>query len=138
MNKLTAEDISVDNTIDAQMEVEQEDSASLTLLNELVRNETKKHTHELTSQIESLKHTIKSLKSTRDHNPTPGTLTKRNATTKATQQNTSAKSAATPEKYSSKIEDRSSQRNFQRIQQKRRSKSPQQREISDGDNPSSH
>ena len=42
MKKLIAEDLSVNATIDAQMEVEQEDSVSRALLNELVRKESKK------------------------------------------------------------------------------------------------
>lgn len=102
MKKLIAENLTVDATIDAQMAVEQEDSASRTLLNELVRNETRKHTHDLTAQIESLKHTITSLKATRGHKSTPGASTKRNASTKTTKQKANAKSVAAPVKDSSK------------------------------------
>ena len=100
MKKLIAENLTVDATIDAQMAVEQEDSASRTLLNELVRNETRKHTHDLTAQIESLKHTITSLKATRGHKSTPGASTKRNASTKTTKQKANAKSVAAPVKDS--------------------------------------
>ena len=94
LKKLVEEELTVAAT--AQLEVEEEDSVSRVLLNELIQKETKKNTIKLSSEIESLKQMIKSLKDQRGPKPTRGASSKTNASTstKATQRNANAKAGA--------------------------------------------
>ena len=91
LKKLVEEDLTVSATADAQMEVEEEDSASRVLLNELVQKETRKNTTKLSSEIESLKQMIKSLKGQRGPQPTRGASSKRNASKPKTKTSTPTK-----------------------------------------------
>jgi len=92
LKKLVEEELTVAATATAQLEVEEEDSVSRVLLNELIQKETKKNTIKLSSEIESLKQMIKSLKDQRGPKPTRGASSKTNASTstKATQRNAKA------------------------------------------------
>ena len=91
LKKLVEEELSVSATTDAQMAVEEEDSASRVLLNELVRKESRKHTDELSAEIASLKQVIQSLKGQRGHKQR-GASSKTNASKKPTK-NAKAKGA---------------------------------------------
>ena len=96
LKKLVEEELTVAATATAQLEVEEEDSVSRVLLNELIQKETKKNTIKLPSEIESLKQMIKSLKDQRGPKPTRGASSKTNASTstKDTQRNANAKAGA--------------------------------------------
>ena len=62
LQKLAQEKLTVTATATAQLDVEMEASVSRTLLNQLIEKETKKNASKLSSEINSLKQQIRSLK----------------------------------------------------------------------------
>ena len=98
MKKFVEEELTVQATTDAQMDVEAEDSVSRDLLNELVQKETKKNNSKLQAEVNSLKQALTALKDSRGRPPPGGASTKRNSSTtskatkatKATQRNAGA------------------------------------------------
>ena len=112
LRKLAEEDLTVAATATAQLDVEQEASVSRTLLNELIGKETKKNTVKLSTEIDSLKQMIRSLKGQRGPTSTRGASLKTNASTssKAKPRNANAKAGARARDSSAKKNIKSSQK----------------------------
>ena len=89
LKKLVEDELTASATADAQMDVEGEDSASRTLLNELIQKESKKNTSSLVAEIQQLKQQVSSLKDPRGRKPR-GASQKRNAPSSTTTKPTKA------------------------------------------------